>query len=88
LNFAKNRYEQSAIYLHDPLAVGVVIDPSLVATEGMHIEVETEGAITAGMTVADRRLIRPQFKKNSNAEVCISVDAPRFLSFFLERLLN
>ena len=88
LDFTQNRYEQPVIYLHDPLAVGVVIDPSFVATESMHIEVETQGAITAGMTVADRRLIRPQFKKNSNAEVCISVDAPRFLSFFLERLLG
>ncbi len=88
LNFAQNRYEQSVMYLHDPLAVGVVIDSSLVATESMHIEVETEGAITAGMTVADRRLIRPQFKKSSNTEVCISVDVPRFLALFWERLLN
>ena len=72
--------------LHDPLAVGVVIDPALVMCEAMHIDVETRGDVTEGMTVADRRPIRVSAKKTPNAEVCLDVNASRFLSLFMERL--
>jgi purine nucleosidase/pyrimidine-specific ribonucleoside hydrolase len=72
--------------LHDPLAVGVVIDPSLVDCESMYVDVETRGNVTRGMTVADRRPIRASLKKPPNADVCLNVDAPRFLTLFLDRL--
>ncbi|NET51420.1 MAG: nucleoside hydrolase, partial [Merismopedia sp. SIO2A8] len=42
-------------YLHDPLAVGVAIDPSLVSTESVYMVVETEGRFTSGMSLADLR---------------------------------
>jgi inosine-uridine nucleoside N-ribohydrolase len=40
-------------YLHDPMAVGVAIDPSLVKTRNVHVDVESKGAFTRGMTVTD-----------------------------------
>ena len=43
-------------YLHDPLAMAVAIDPSLVRTESLHMMVETEGRFTTGMSLADREL--------------------------------
>jgi purine nucleosidase/pyrimidine-specific ribonucleoside hydrolase len=84
--FFEEREGEASFSLHDPLAVGVAIDPSLVSCEPMHVDIETGGVITDGMTVADRRPIRPLFKDPPNAEVCLDVDAPRFLRLFLERL--
>jgi inosine-uridine nucleoside N-ribohydrolase len=72
------------IVLHDPLAMGVAIDPALVKTQPLHVQVETRGEITAGMTVADRRLFRAV--GTPNMEVALEVDTDRFLSLFMERL--
>ena len=82
------RYGEAHLTLHDPLAVGVVIDPSLVAAEAMPVDVETRGVLTEGMTVGDRRPIHSGLKNQSTADVCIEVDAQRFTSFFLKRLLK
>jgi inosine-uridine nucleoside N-ribohydrolase len=71
------------IALHDPLAVGAALDPSLVGYEALHVEVECDGRITRGMSVADRR---PHSKRPPNCRVAMSVDAPRFLDLFLDRL--
>ena len=81
------RYGESRLFLHDPLAVGVVINSSFVVTEAMPVDIETQGDITEGMTVADRRSIHPSLKKPPNADVCIDVDAPLFTGFFLKRVL-
>jgi purine nucleosidase/pyrimidine-specific ribonucleoside hydrolase len=78
----------AGIFLHDPLAVGAVIDPSFVSSQAMHVAVETRGEWTDGMTVADRRPFKTPLQEAPNAEVCVGVDAPRFLSFFLERALG
>jgi len=74
-------------YLHDPLAVGYVIDPSFCETAPYHLDVEDRGAFTSGMTVADRRPTRI-FKDLTKAvtRLCYKVDAFRFQDFFLERM--
>ena len=56
-------------------------------TEAMPVDIEIQGDITEGMTVADSRSIHPSLKKPATADVCIKVDAPRFVDFFLKRLL-
>lgn len=43
-------YGMPGMILHDPLAVGVAIDPSFVKTFPLPVDVETEGRITEGMT--------------------------------------
>jgi len=86
--FAEEHYGKSIFFLHDPLTVGVVIDPTFVTKSPLHVEIETEGTVTEGMTVADRRPLKPELKKAPNSEVCIGVDADRFLAFFMERLLS
>jgi purine nucleosidase/pyrimidine-specific ribonucleoside hydrolase len=70
--------------LHDPLAVGVALDPSLVTFETLHIAVECEGRLTRGMTVADRRPHRAGPAPTCRA--ALDVDGPRFLQLFLERV--
>ena len=41
--------------LHDPLAVAVALDPSLVTTVETEVVIETRGQYTLGQTVADLR---------------------------------
>lgn len=76
----------ATIPLHDPLAVGVVIDPSLVVRRPLHVEVETGDGSAQGMTIADRRQIREEWKQPPNLQVCMKVDAGRFMALFLERI--
>jgi purine nucleosidase/pyrimidine-specific ribonucleoside hydrolase len=72
--------------LHDPLAIAVAIDPSLVGFEEFHVEIETEGRIARGASIADRRSISAARKRPPNCRAAMSVDVPRFLEFFLDRL--
>lgn len=81
---------QRACPLHDPLAVGVALDPTLVRTVPARLEVETSGRLTRGMTVVD---LRPRTRASAQeagatCRVCLEVDAPRFLERFLERLTS
>ena len=74
------------IVLHDPLAIGVALDPSLVGFEELHVEIECEGRVARGLALADRREIPSYKKRRPNCRVAMSVDVPRFLQLFVERL--
>jgi inosine-uridine nucleoside N-ribohydrolase len=78
----------SAIHLHDPLAVGVAIDPTIVKTTPLHVDVVTHQGIAHGMTLADIRPIRDDLKHPPNLRVALEVEAERFLSTFKERLCH
>jgi inosine-uridine nucleoside N-ribohydrolase len=41
--------------MHDSLAVGTFIDPTVVTVEPLHVEIETAGTLTAGETVGYRK---------------------------------
>jgi purine nucleosidase/pyrimidine-specific ribonucleoside hydrolase len=69
--------------LHDPLAVAVARDPSLVRAERLHVAIEIGGALTRGMTVTDRRS-RPAAPPN--CDVALRIDAGRALAFIEETL--
>ena len=69
--------------LHDPLAVAAAIDPSLIVTQRVAVDVETTGALTSGMTVADWRGV---WGRPPNADVAIAVEAPRFIADFLDAM--
>lgn len=73
------------MFLHDPLAVGVVVDPSLVRTQPMAVAVERRGELTSGMTVAD---LRRRSRATQTASVCSEVEAARFLHMFIQRVLH
>jgi inosine-uridine nucleoside N-ribohydrolase len=72
--------------MHDPLAVGALIDPVLTRTVPLAIQVETKGELTTGMLVADRRPLLADLKAPANVHVALEVDAARFLEMFLHRL--
>ena len=73
-----------AIALHDPLAVMVALDPSLVSGEETYVEVETRGEHTLGQTVADLRATREA--REPPTLVCLDVDVARARSLFFETL--
>jgi inosine-uridine nucleoside N-ribohydrolase len=71
-------------YLHDPLAVAVAVRKSLVRCRELHVEVETQGDITRGMTVAE---LRPACEKRPpNARVAYELRTPEFLDLFESRV--
>ena len=69
--------------MHDPLAVGVAIDPSYVKTLRAFVDVETVGELTRGMTVGDWR---PNPSSPPNAEVALDVESDRFIADFLDAI--
>ncbi|MDR7075641.1 purine nucleosidase [Neobacillus niacini] len=64
--------------LHDPLAVGVVIDPSFVKKEEWSVKVVLEGD-EIGRTIAHA-------KGGPKIQVCTQVEAENFLNHFLSRI--
>jgi len=93
----KGGYQGAAMY--DPLAVALVIDPTLVTRETMHVDVETRGEFTRGETVANRRSsnennvlhgdhyeIDGMIELKPNARVCTASDANRFVHLFVSRI--
>jgi len=71
-------------YVHDPMAVAVAGDASLVKTRSVHVDVETKGAFTRGMSVSDFHERRTAGRKL--VQVALTVDRDRFLRMFHERL--
>jgi purine nucleosidase len=85
MQFHREREGVAGIFLHDPLAVGVVADPSLVRDEAVPIDVECRGELTAGMVVAD---LRRRSQGKPVTRICTRVDPPRFLELFRMRVLG
>jgi inosine-uridine nucleoside N-ribohydrolase len=55
---AAERHGEAGSLMYDPLAVGVAIDPTLITTSPMVVDVETMGGFTRGETVANRERIK------------------------------
>jgi inosine-uridine nucleoside N-ribohydrolase len=76
-----NRHQfrnKELIHLHDPLAVGVVIHPDLVKKQKLSLNVEIQEGEYLGKIV--------EGLGDSNIDVCLAVDAERFLELFLSSL--
>ncbi|HEY4553121.1 MAG TPA: nucleoside hydrolase [Bacillaceae bacterium] len=69
--------------MHDPLAVGVAIDKSLVKTERYYVDVETRSELCDGQTVCD---FKNWYKKEPNVDVCLEADSERFIQMLKETL--
>lgn len=86
LSYMGLTYGKSEIVLHDPLTVGVAVESNIVKTTALHVDIEAEGEITKGMTLADLRPIRNDLKRPPNLKVALDVNAERFKTLFQERL--
>jgi purine nucleosidase len=69
-------------FIHDPLALAAALDPTLVTTRPLTVEVHLGGAAD-GQTIADRR---GHWGRPPNLDVAVSADVPRFLDRFIERV--
>jgi inosine-uridine nucleoside N-ribohydrolase len=81
--FHERSYGFAGSPIHDALAVGHVIDPTLVTTAHVNVEIETASRFCDGRTVVDRRSVtgRP-----ANCHVGVDVDADRFLELLCSRI--
>ncbi|MDO9124148.1 MAG: nucleoside hydrolase [Deltaproteobacteria bacterium] len=70
---------RESIFLHDPLAVGVAIDPGLVRIERVPLQAETQEGEYYGKII--------EVKEGPEINVCLGVDAERFLELFVSRLI-
>ncbi|MEK3867458.1 nucleoside hydrolase [Paenibacillus sp. FSL H7-0716] len=69
--------------LHDPCAVAWLLYPELFEFEHLYVTVETEGKLTRGMTVADRR---KKTDRPANVQVLVGVDREAFMKLIFDSL--
>ena len=85
--------------MHDALAVGAVIDRSLLKTQDMRVDIETDGRFTRGETVGNRgnavdRIVPKGDRLETigvdtvqpNVHVAVGVDSSRFIELLVSRL--
>jgi purine nucleosidase len=79
-DFIKRQFRPRAkvYHLHDPLAVGTVIDPTIVKKEKMALQVEVEEREHYGQV--------SEIQGEPTAEVCLEVNSKKFLELFLSRV--
>ena len=70
-------------FIHDPLAVAAALDPSLIRTEAVAVDIELGGTLTTGETVTDWRRV---WRREANIDVAVEADAAEFLARFVERV--
>lgn len=88
MNVYREREGYHGSSFHDPLAVMVAIDPSFVGTKFAHVDIETKGELTSGMSVTDMRTFMRGEVGKPNAHVAVFVDPARFRQFLLERIVE
>jgi inosine-uridine nucleoside N-ribohydrolase len=71
--------------LHDPVAVAAVVEPALLGTRPMRVDVECEGELTRGETVCDFYGVTG---KVPNAQVGVKLDKEAFFELLYRSLSN
>ena len=69
--------------VHDPCALALVIDPTLVRCDEVFVAIETEGRWTRGATVVD---VHGRFGNPPNARVAMELDVPRFWDLLVDAI--
>lgn len=82
-SIASKRFGFEGSALHDVCTIIYLLRPDLFKGVNYHVDIETSGEKTRGMTIADKR---PVPDKDSNAFVLTEVDRDLFVKFFIEGL--
>jgi inosine-uridine nucleoside N-ribohydrolase len=69
--------------VHDALAVCAVIDPTVITTEHIPVDVETGGELSVGRTVCDFRF---RSGRPANVQFAVDADEPKFVAMLLDIL--
>ena len=80
--YKRNRLMEAAP-VHDPCAVAYVIDPTVMTTERVPVNIELSGELTLGMTVADFRNPRPE---HCHTQVAVKLDFDKFWELVVDAL--
>jgi len=70
-------------FIHDPMALAAALDPSLVRSEALTVDVELAGALTAGETVTDWRRA---WQRPPTLDVAVEANVEAFLERFVARV--
>lgn len=69
--------------VHDPCTLAYLVDPTIVETVKVPVDVELNGSLTTGMTVADFRAPAPE---DCHTKVATRLDAPRFWGLVVDAI--
>lgn len=69
--------------VHDPCTIAYLLDPSIVETQKVPLDVELTGTLTTGMTVADFRAPAPA---DCHTQVATKLDAPKFWNLVIDAI--
>ena len=69
--------------VHDPCTLAYLIDPTIVETVKVPVDVELNGSLTTGMTVADFRAPAPE---DCHTKVATRLDAPRLWGLVVDAI--
>ena len=90
IRWVQQRDDRSGCALHDPLAVAVLIDPTLITFERVRVDVELKGTLTRGRPVSWRAghrgygaVVLPVLRE---VDVAVEVNGARFCDLLLQRL--
>lgn len=75
---AGKRFGFEGCALHDPCAVGYLLRPDLFEGKKYHVDIETQGELTRGMTLADAR---PMPEKKANVFVLLEIKRKEFIEY-------
>lgn len=67
--------------VHDPCTIAYLIDPAVVTTRKVPLDVELRGELTAGMTVADFRAPAPE---DCTTQVAVTLDREKFWDLVID----
>jgi inosine-uridine nucleoside N-ribohydrolase len=82
------RFEREPDRIHlmyDQVAVGSLIDPTLVTTEELYVDVDIDHGISYGTSVGGRE-IWPGAEGAQKMQVQYDLDWTRFIEMFIERM--
>ncbi|MCL5268845.1 MAG: nucleoside hydrolase [Bacteroidetes bacterium] len=71
-------------FLHDPVTVAAAVNPAWFRFVDAFVSVETTGALTSGMTLADFRTK----KQRSNSAIAVGINGRMFLQDFAKKLFG
>ncbi|KAJ0092605.1 hypothetical protein Patl1_27050 [Pistacia atlantica] len=89
--YHREAYSMRGVYLHDPAALLVAVNPSLFTyTEGV-VRVQTSG-ITRGLTILYNKQKRfaevTEWSDKPTVKVAVTVDAPSIVKLLMDRLMD
>jgi inosine-uridine nucleoside N-ribohydrolase len=74
----RQRLGLEGIYAAEAVAIAAAVHPEFITTEALPVDVETEGTLTYGATVVDRR---PRTLDRPNMDVAVDLDAGAIVDF-------